>query len=351
MVKSIILTSIVYLLFCVHIALCDKIYLYTKILPLFTNTSSTTHVINTSFYEASRENANPQMNNSTLTLIKLEACNENLDPSYNYTAKSEVDCEESRRETRSIIGEDNRETVDRALYPYKALVSINNRCNGVAIGYRYVLTSAQCVYFRSYTFPRVYVIWVSNGETRQIEVEIEKVLLPVEWIESKNNAERFKYNYAIIKLKSDQQTYIPIHMNTPTEFDSQCLKWIRQIGFNFEAGESDPSVSQSACISQHETYSTTFLECDSTSNEKGNPLLRVVRRGNHSVITVAGILSGDYGQYYLDNQIDGQRYNLGLRINYEMFLRLCTWMDRLERCISLYRQYFPIETLKEIENW
>ena len=346
--KSVICILTVYSLFCVHFTLCDKIYLYTKILPLYTNTTSTTHPINTSFYEVSREHVTPRINKSTLTLIKLEACNEHLNPEYNYTAKDEVNCEEPQRETRSIIGEDNRELANRTLYPYKALVDISNRCNGVAIGYKYVLTSAQCVYFGYFNYPRVSVIWVINGETRQTEVEIESVLLPIEWIEIKNNyAERFKYNYALIKLKTDQQTYIPIHMNTPTEYESQCFNRITQIGFNF----TDNNIIRSTCNSQHETFSTTFLRCDSNVNDLGNPLLTVVRRNAYFAITVAGILLGDYGKYYLNNQIDGQRYNLGLRINYEMFLRLCTWMNRLDKCTSHYRQYFPIDSLKEIEDW
>ena len=343
-------TSIVYLLFYVYFIFCGKIYLYTKILPLHTNTSSTIHVINTSFYEVSREHNSPRINNSTLTLIKLEACNENLDPEHNYTARDEVYCEESRRETRSIIGENNRELVNHTLYPYKALVNISNRCNGVAIGYKYVLTSAQCVYFGYYTYPRVFVIWVTNGETRQIEVEIENVFLPIEWIEMSNDkSESFKYNYALIKLKTDQQTYIPIHMNTPTQYESQCYKRITQIGFNF--AEREISINRSTCRSQHETFSTTFLDCDSDVNEKGNPLLTIVRRNSHLSIAVAGILLGDYGQYYLNNQIDGTRYNLGLRINYEMFVRLCTWMERLDKCASYYRQYFPIDSLREVEDW
>ena len=340
--------SFVCLLFCIQLYSCaDRTYLYTKLLPLNSNQTKTTHEVNTSHYEVSSSHPSPELQGSVTVLIKLEACNEHLDPHDNYTVLRDAMCPE--RIQRSVIKRDERTLVDPAVYPNKALVSISHRCNGVAIGYQYVLTSAQCAYFSYYTYPRVYGMWTREGVAEQREILVDKVLFPVEWIESTDNAERFKHNYALIKLASPQQTYIPIHMNTPTHNDSQCLHF-KQLSYNFRDSYNDRgSINESVCSSRHETFSTSFVDCDSSVGDKGNPLLTVVNRNGHNVQTVSGILLGDYGQYYLDNLLGQNRFNLALRINYEVFLRLCVWMDKLDWCISYYREYFPMPSLVEFD--
>ena len=341
------LKLIIVLLFCIQLFSSKKIYLYTRLLPLNSNPNETTHVLDTSHYEITNALRIPVPYRSNLTLIKLEACN-NDGGDNKYSVKQKITC--NNREARSIIGDDDRIEVDRQRYPYSTIVNIHSRCNGVAVGYNYVLTSAQCVYYHYYTRPTIKVTRINGGELSQIEAEIDKVFFPIEWIDLiGNKLERFKYNYALIKLTQGQQTYVPIHMNTPTPIESQCNSQFTQAGFDYNNQDGNITILRSRCESKFETFETTFIDCDSNVNEKGNPLFTLYKRKNgYYYNSVGGILVGNFGKYYLDHRIEGKEYNLGLRINYEVFLRLCTWMDRLDKCRQYYPKYFPLDSLTEI---
>lgn len=327
------------------------IYLYTLLLPAHSDNISITSdkfTISTEYYQiiklGNRMKLSLENINASIKLIQVMGCRTNKEDGYTLLDEESCNANQLWRRMNMQYNNGARTPLEQPLgYPYTTLVNISSTCTGTVIDYNYVLTTAQCVYFNSYRYPKLYI----NDKL----IPFEKIYLPPEWFTKSVLSEKFRYNYALIKLKKNHFTYTPIHLNMPTSNTLECHSSITLAGYSRKTNMNNITLYKSHCYSSHETENTIWMECENSAHDSGNALFGFYTNNQGRTRNVVrGILIGNYGKYYLPNKLGSMNYNLGLRINYELYLRLCTWMNQLDKCRERYTQLFPLPPLTYL-NW
>ncbi|XP_066936453.1 serine protease 23-like [Clytia hemisphaerica] len=238
-----------------------------------------------------------------------------------------------RKRSVSVFGTDQRLRIHKdivEIYPFSAVVRLENGCTGTLIWHQHILTAAHCVHNHTHINPPLHKLRVGflNRDGSFDWVSATAVYVPPYWI--KNNLKKFfNHDYAVIKLEQPQQRrWLPFGAVKITK--EQIIQFA---GFPSDKRANEMWYSICPVVQSHKHVFVNH--CDAAPGMSGSGVY-IYAQNAVNQRTVVGVFSSHVeieGQK-LTNRFDVSA-NVATRLTERKVERICKWIGAGKNCHKL----------------